>query len=95
MIALVGYGYWGKNLAELFKDKLKYIIDKDDSSLNKAKYTYGKDVYYDRSLTNVLKTDKSIKAVLIATKLRVTFRYRKVCLKYDKHMDRKTYLYYL
>ena len=65
MIALVGYGYWGKNLARVFKDKLKYIIDKDDSSLNKAKYTYGKDVYYDRSLTNVLKTDKSTRSVSI------------------------------
>ena len=71
---------------QVFKDKLKYIIDKDDSSLNKAKYTYGKDVYYDRSLTNVLKTDKSIKAVLIATKPESHLDIAKLCLKYNKHI---------
>ena len=86
MIALVGYGYWGKNLARVFKDKLKFIIDKDDDNLNKAKYTYGKDVNYDRSLTNVLKTDKSIQAVLIATKPESHLDIAKLCLKYNKHI---------
>jgi len=86
MIALVGYGYWGKNLARVFKDKLNYIIDKDDHNLNKAKYNYGNDVKYDRSLTNVLKTDKSIKAVLIATKPESHLDIAKLCLKYDKHI---------
>tara|TARA_B100000900_G_C20573050_1_gene714126 strand:- start:745 stop:1695 length:951 start_codon:yes stop_codon:yes gene_type:complete len=86
MIALVGYGYWGKNLARVFKDKLKYIIDKEEDALNKAKHDCGKDVYYDRSLTNVLKTDKSIKAVLIATKPESHLDIAKLCLKYNKHI---------
>ena len=86
MIALVGYGYWGKNLARVFKDKLKYIIDKEDHALNKAKYDYGNDFLYDRSLTNVLKTDKSIKAVLIATKPESHLDIAKLCLRYGKHI---------
>ena len=86
MIALVGYGYWGKNLARVFKDKLKYIIDKDDHNLNKAKYSYGNNVNYDRSLTNVLKTDKSIKAILIATKPESHLDIAKLCLRYGKHI---------
>jgi len=86
MIALVGYGYWGKNLARVFKDKLKYIIDKEDHALNKAKYDYGNDFLYDRSLTNVLKTDKSIKAVLIATKPESHLDIAKLCLGYGKHI---------
>ena len=86
MIALVGYGYWGKNLASVFKDKLKYFIDKEDHALNKAKYDYGNDFLYDRSLTNVLKTDKSIKAVLIATKPESHLDIAKLCLRYGKHI---------
>ena len=38
MIALVGYGYWGKNLARVFRDELKFIVDKNDANLSKAKY---------------------------------------------------------
>ena len=86
MIALVGYGYWGKNLARVFKDKLKYIIDKEERALNKAKYDYGNDFLYDRSLTNVLKTDKSIKAILIATKPESHLDIAKLCLRYGKHI---------
>lgn len=86
MIALVGYGYWGKNLARVFKKELTCIIDKYDKNLDKAKNDYGDSVCYDRSLTNCLKTNKKIKAVLIATKPESHLDIAKLCLKYNKHI---------
>ena len=52
MIALVGYGYWGKNLARVFRDELKFIVDKSDANLSKAKHDYGGSVKYENNLTN-------------------------------------------
>ena len=52
MIALVGYGYWGKNLARVFRDELKFIVDKNDANLSKAKYDYGGSVNYENNLAN-------------------------------------------
>ena len=68
MIALVGFGYWGRNLARVFSDKITHIVDKSHNELDKAKHLYGGKFKYDVSLTNVLEYNKDIKAVLIATK---------------------------
>ena len=59
MIALVGYGYWGRNLARVFSDKITHIVDKEEDNLNKAKHLYGSRFNYDVSLTNVLEYNKA------------------------------------
>jgi predicted dehydrogenase len=40
MILLIGYGYWGKNLARNFNKELVAICDQDDSKLALAKNLY-------------------------------------------------------
>lgn len=66
MILLVGYGYWGKNLARNFTKELSVVCDKDIDLLHTAKQVYPRiAIYndYDLALQH-----PGIKAVLIATK---------------------------
>ena len=85
MIALVGYGYWGRNLARVFSDKITHIVDKEEDNLNKAKHLYGSRFNYDVSLTNVLEYNKDVKAVLIATKPETHLDLAKLCIYYNRH----------
>ena len=86
MIALVGYGYWGKNLARVFRDELKFIVDKSDANLSKAKHDYGGSVKYENNLTNVLEYNKDVKAVLIATPPESHLDIAKLSIYYDRHV---------
>lgn len=86
MIALVGFGYWGKNLARVFQDKITHIVDKSHDNLDRAKNLYGSKYKYDVSLTNLLENDKSIKAVIIATKPESHLDLAKLSIYYGKHV---------
>jgi predicted dehydrogenase len=78
MILLMGFGYWGKNLARNFSSELTAVCDQDITRLNSAKKLYPNIEIYtdiDQALTN-----KSIKAVLIATKAKDHFWMAEKCI---------------
>ena len=66
--ALVGYGYWGKNIARNIIEndscELKYIIDESDDSLTKAKDVSNS--FVSNNLTQVL-NDSDVDVVAIVT----------------------------
>ena len=66
-IALVGCGYWGKNLCRNFNElgALGHVVDSTDAGKAKA-FELAPDVPVSSSLDNVLQ-DESIKAVALAT----------------------------
>lgn len=66
MILLVGYGYWGKNLARNFSKELIAVCDSDVKKLEIAKSLYPAITTY-TSLESALE-QQEIKAVVIATK---------------------------
>jgi predicted dehydrogenase len=66
MILLVGYGYWGKNLARNFSKELTAVCDSDVKKLEIAKSLYPAITTY-TSLEAALE-HSGIKAVVIATK---------------------------
>lgn len=66
MILLVGYGYWGKNLARNFSSELTAVCDSDTAKLTAAKLLYPQIVTF-TSLTEALNC-QAITAVIIATK---------------------------
>lgn len=78
MILLVGYGYWGKNLARNFSSELSAVCDQDKTRLIAVKKLYPNiDVYtnLDEALSN-----KKIKAVLIASKAKDHFWMAEKCI---------------
>ena len=68
-IALVGYGYWGPNVARnLYNNKqwdFVKICDKKIDRLKKAEKLYAKSLAYTESFTDIL-SDDSIQAVALA-----------------------------
>jgi len=84
MILLIGYGYWGKNLARNFNKELVAICDQDDSKLALAKNLYQNiNLYSD--INEALKQD-NIKAVIIATKASTHYDIAIKCLKAGKDL---------
>jgi len=65
-ICLIGYGYWGKNLARVFGKDLVAICDNDQNNLNKAKKLY--DVKYFSDKDELYQSDLDYDTVAIATK---------------------------
>ena len=65
-ICLIGYGYWGKNLARVFGKDLVAICDNDQDNLNKAKKLY--DVKYFSNKDELYQSDLDYDTVAIATK---------------------------
>ena len=65
-ICLIGYGYWGKNLARVFGKDLVAICDNDQDNLDKAKELY--DVKYFSSKDELYQSDLEYDTVAIATK---------------------------
>lgn len=67
--ALVGFGYWGKNIARnIYENEscdIKYIIDEREESLNKAKNIYPKSIV-SNNLTQAL-NDRDVDIVAIVT----------------------------
>ena len=65
-ICLIGYGYWGKNLARVFGKDLVAICDNDQDNLNKAKKLY--DVQYFSNKDELYQSNLDYDTVAIATK---------------------------
>ena len=65
-ICLIGYGYWGKNLARVFGKDLVAICDNDQDNLDKAKELY--DVKYFSNKDELYQSDLEYDTVAIATK---------------------------
>ena len=65
-ICLIGYGYWGKNLARVFGKDLVGICDYNQDNLEKAKELY--DVQYFSNKDELYQSDLEYDTVAIATK---------------------------
>lgn len=84
--ALIGYGYWGPNLARNLYDSrdcdLAYICDSDEERLKKAKDKYPLvDV---TAFSDTILQDKSVDAVLVATPIASHFSIAKAALENGK-----------
>jgi predicted dehydrogenase len=84
MILLVGYGYWGKNLARNFGKNLTAVCDSDQSQLEQAKILYPHIKVYTKIEDALSNSD--IKMVAIATKAETHFNLASMCLFSDKDL---------
>jgi len=88
-IGLIGFGYWGPNVAKnLFnnkKYKLDTICDYDTVRLEKARNVYIKQVNYVSDYTKVLK-NKDITAIAIAVETSGHYKIAKEALLAGKHI---------
>ena len=85
-IALIGHGYWGKNLARVFNElgALRIICDTNTGSFKVLKEKYP-DVVFKSDIVSVLK-DKNIKAVVISTPAVTHYEIAKKALMSNKHV---------
>lgn len=87
-LGLIGYGYWGPNLARLIQEsdtaELKYCADLVESSLNHVKIKYPH-VVTTKDYKDIL-NDKEIEAVLIVTPTRTHFKIALDTLRLKKHV---------
>ncbi|PIS35488.1 MAG: oxidoreductase [Parcubacteria group bacterium CG08_land_8_20_14_0_20_38_56] len=83
-IALVGVGYWGKNLARVFNEigVLKSVCDLNEKNLNEIKKSYPK-LKLTKNFQEILK-EKDIKGVVIATPVATHHKLAKESLIYGK-----------
>ena len=88
-IALVGYGYWGPNVARnLFKNKkwdFTCICDKKPERLEMAKGLYAEAVTYTTDYMDII-NDPSIDAVALAVETSAHFELAKQALQAGKHI---------
>ena len=82
MIAVIGAGYWGKNLVRVYSEmgKLSVICDKED--VLPGQYP---DVKRCTSIEDVLKQDE-VEAVVIATPAETHYELARKALIYGKHV---------
>ncbi len=88
-VALVGYGYWGPNVARnLYKNekfKFSYICDKREDRLQKAKKIYANEIEYTLSFDELLLSDE-IEAIALAVETSAHFELAKKALLAGKHI---------
>lgn len=88
-LALVGYGYWGPNVARNINAnpnlKLHSICDMIESNIEKAKANYAELVNYESNYENILKNNE-IDAVAIATNTSTHYPLIKQALEHNKHV---------
>lgn len=88
-IALVGYGYWGPNVARnLYKNhklNFTYICDKKEERLQAAKVLYANDVKYTTNYSEIL-NDREIDAVALAVETSAHYELAKEALLAGKHI---------
>lgn len=88
-IALIGYGYWGPNVARnIYRNKefdFVYICDKNQEKLEKAKQLYANDVKYSTNFDDVI-ADDSIDAVALAVETSAHYKLAKQVLLAGKHL---------
>lgn len=86
-VALVGYGYWGPNLARNFYQlpgaTLEYVVDRDATARQRAERLYG--CKTTDSIDDVL-ADAHVDAVVIATPARTHYALAKRSLEAGKHV---------
>lgn len=86
-VAVVGYGYWGPNLARNFHQlqgaELAYVVDQDASARVKAQRLYGCKTA--EQLDDIL-TDSALDAVVIATPARTHYMLAQAALNAGKHV---------
>ena len=86
-LALVGYGYWGPNLARNFHQledaELAYVIDADPAALAKAQRLYG---CATATELGVALADPSVDAIVLATPARTHFALGQQALLAGKHL---------
>ena len=87
-IGLIGYGYWGPNIARVINEssdsKLIYCSDLNESSLKDAKRKYPH-IKATKNYQDIL-SDSSVDAVLVVTPTRTHFKIAKDCLLSKKHV---------
>jgi len=87
-VGLIGFGYWGPNIARILNDSIKvdliYCVDILDSSLNLIKQQYPS-VKTTKNYTDLIK-DKSLEAVFIVTPTKTHFQIAKEFLLANKHV---------
>lgn len=88
-IALVGYGYWGPNVARnLYANKnyvFKTICDKKSARLEKAKSLYAEAVDYTNNFSDII-NDPEIDAIALAVETSAHFDLAKQALNAGKHI---------
>jgi len=88
-IGLIGFGYWGPNVAKnLFNNKgykLNTICDYDNTRIKKAKDMYIEQVKYESDY-KVLLVDKNITAIAIAVETSGHYKIAKEALLAGKHV---------
>ena len=83
-ICLIGYGYWGKNLARVFGKDLVAICDNNQDNLDKAKELY--DVQYFSNKDELYQSDLEYDTVAIATKADTHFELANKFLQSNKNI---------
>jgi predicted dehydrogenase len=85
-IALIGYGYWGRNIVKTIKNteeiELDIIYDEDEFQMSEAKELY--DFKECKNLDDVMSSD--IDAVFIATPPATHYKIAKKALNANKHI---------
>lgn len=88
-IALVGYGYWGPNVAKNLNNNVLYdfdtICDKKKDRIEKAKKIYAESVNYSTDFSDIL-NDRSIEAVALAVETSAHYELAKKALEAGKHV---------
>ena len=88
-IGLVGFGYWGPNVAKNIFNNEKFnfvtICDYDESRLKKAQSIYIEQVNYETDFTKLLEDD-DIEAIAIAVETSSHFKLAKAVLLAGKHV---------
>ena len=87
MILLIGYGFWGENLARNFGSSLSAVYDLDYRRAEECKKLYPWiQAYEGGDDLKIILENKDIKAVAIATKADTHFEFAKLCLSYNKDL---------
>ena len=87
MILLIGYGFWGKNLARNFGSSLSAVYDLDYRRAEECKKLYPwVQAYEGGDDLKIILENKDIKAVAIATRADTHFEFAKLCLSYNKDL---------
>jgi predicted dehydrogenase len=88
-IGLVGYGYWGPNVAKnLYKNpnfNLVYICDKKKDRLDRARTVYANEIRYTNNYQSLIE-DESLDAIAIAVETSSHFELAKQALLSGKHI---------
>ncbi|MDR2409930.1 MAG: Gfo/Idh/MocA family oxidoreductase, partial [Bacteroidales bacterium] len=88
-IALVGFGYWGPNVAKNLYNhpgvNFSYICDKKDDRLEKARSLYIKQIKY-ISNYDIILNDRNVDCVALAVETSAHFELAKQAIEADKHI---------